>query len=134
MHKNRTPENPVCPSCETFLPDLSFVMQDFMFWIWKNYPHCHISEGFRDESTQHAYFIDGKSKVDYPESKHNTVESGRPFSHAVDLFVLDETGCAQFPIAFYQDVYSAALMASQPVVWGGSWTSFPDHDHFESET
>lgn len=131
MHKNRTPENPVCTRCQAFVPELSYVMQDFWLWITKNYLNCHIAQGFRGELQQHLDFLDGKSKVDFPESKHNVMDAGKPFSQAIDIFVLDEQGNAQWPIPFFQDLYGAALMASQPVVWGGSWLNFPDHDHFE---
>lgn len=36
---------------------------------------CVIIEGHRNEATQNEYFRAGKSKVDWPNSKHNTAPS-----------------------------------------------------------
>lgn len=134
MHKNIGPDNPKCLSCEKFLPDLSFVLQDFMLWVWQNHSNCHISEGWRNQEKQHQYFLDGKSKQDWPYSKHNNMENKAPFSLAIDLFILDEKGEAQFPLSFYQDLYHNAVLMNQPITWGGLWVDFPDSDHFEIMT
>lgn len=132
MHKNLSPQNPECSSCQAFLPSLSFVMQDFMIWVWKNYPDMHIAQGFRSEADQHADFLAGKSHLDFPRSAHNNLKDGQPFSEAVDLFQLLPNGQAAFPVSRYQDLYSAAMGASQNITWGGSWSSLKDYDHLQN--
>jgi hypothetical protein len=131
-HKNITPENPTCSSCATFLPYLSFVMQDFYLYVTKTNPDIHICQGYRTENDQHNDFLSGKSKLDWPNSAHNNLKEGLPFSEAVDLFVLDSEGKAQFPISRYQDLYDAAILSNQQINWGGLWQTFKDYDHFQN--
>lgn len=133
MHVNLTNDSPVCPSCHAFLPGLSFAMQDFMLWVWKNWSDVHICQGFRDEAAQHADFLAGKSKLDWPRSAHNNMENGTPSSEAVDLFILDPQGKAEFPVSRYQEINDQIVLAGQKIVWGGSWVTFKDLDHFQNE-
>ena len=132
MHINLSTENPVCQSCHSFFPGLSFTMQDFMLWVWKNHGDLHICQGFRPELQQHALFLEGKSKLDWPRSAHNNTENGQPCSEAVDLFVLDPDGKALFPVDRYQALHDEAILAGQPIEWGGSWLTFKDDDHFQN--
>ena len=134
MHCNISNEKPTCPRCQSFLSGLSFVMQDFYLWVVKNYPDMHIAQGARSEVDQHSDFLSGKSKLDWPKSAHNNTKDGLPFSEAIDLFVLGANGDAEFPISRYQDLYNMAIMANQPVEWGGSWTTLKDYDHFQNSS
>jgi hypothetical protein len=134
MHCNLSPENPSCSSCEVFFSGLSFVMQDFMTWVWKNNSDFHICQGSRNEVDQNADFAAGKSKLQWPNSAHNVFEDGKPFSEAVDLFVLSPDGTAQFPVDRYQSLNDQAVLTSQPVVWGGSWITFKDEDHWQNSS
>lgn len=96
---------------------------------------CTILEGHRTEETQDEYFRTGKSKVEYPNSKHNTYPS-----RAVD--------CAPYPIdwnntkRFYYFagiVKGVAEHMGLVIRWGGDWDgdndlddqSFMDLVHFE---
>ena len=132
MHKNISTENTSCASCQAFLPECSYVIQDFYLWLTKNFPDCHICQGFRSEADQHADFLAGKSKLDYPRSAHNNLKDGQPFSEAIDVFQLLPNGQAAFSPAYYQDIYNALLNASQPISWGGKWLTLVDEDHFQN--
>lgn len=134
IHKNRTSENPVCYSCEAFISGLSYVMQDFVLWVFKNYPTCHIAQGWRSEDQQHADFLDGKSQLDWPRSPHNNQELGRPFSEAVDLFFLDEHGKALFPVDKYQELNNQVQLSGHKVDWGGDFPTFKDSDHWQNSS
>lgn len=94
-----------------------------------------ILEGHRDEATQNKAFTEGKSKLKYPNGKHNSIPS-----RAVDV--------VPFPVDF-NDTKKIHLMAglvlgiaSQKGIklrWGGDWDSdmdlkdneFNDLVHFE---
>jgi len=96
---------------------------------------CSILEGYRDAETQNEYYRTGKSKVQYPDSKHNSHPS-----LAVD--------CAPYPIdwadtkRFYYFagiVKGVAASLGVEIRWGGDWDSdnvlddqtFMDLVHFE---
>ena len=131
-HVNITPESPICHSCELKLSQCSYAIQDFWLWICKNYNDMHIAQGFRNETDQHTDFLEGKSKLDWPRSAHNNMQEGAPFSEAIDIFQLVPDGTASFLISKYQDIHDAATLAGQQIIWGGSWVTFKDYDHFQS--
>ena len=84
--------------------------------------------GHRDELAQMIAFQEGKSKLDWPKSKHNKTPS-----LAVDL--------APYPID-WNDIdrfyHLAGIMKGLNhkmrrlrLTWGGDWYSFKDYPHFE---
>lgn len=94
-----------------------------------------ILEGYRNAETQDKLFKDGKSKLEYPDSKHN-----KYLSLAVDI--------APYPIAWEdrQSFYALAgimftIAHSKGIKlrWGGTWgglqdknkSGFVDLPHFE---
>lgn len=96
---------------------------------------CTILEGHRDEETQNRYFSEGKSKLQYPEGKHNQLPS-----EAVDAI--------PYPIrwddilriyAFAGFVLGVAAANDIKIRWGGDWDgdkdfkdqNFNDLVHFE---
>lgn len=98
---------------------------------------CKVLEGYRNEDIQHAAFIakPQRSKVDWPNSKHNTLPS-----HAVDV--------APYPVNWtdYDRLYCfggfvLGIAASMKIKirWGGDWdqdtevrdNKFNDLVHFE---
>lgn len=94
-----------------------------------------IIEGFRDEATQNRYYDDGKSKLRFPDSKHNR----RP-SLAVDIvpFPIDWSNRERF--YFLAGVIKGiAKKEGISIRWGGDWNSngkfedqtFHDLPHFE---
>jgi peptidoglycan L-alanyl-D-glutamate endopeptidase CwlK len=97
--------------------------------------------GYRGEEEQEEAFRNGKSKLHYPNSYHNT----EPLSHAVDLAPWDgERGVIDWdhPQRF---IYMAgvgiqiARGMGIPIVWGGDWDmdtfmrdhEFKDFPHFQ---
>lgn len=94
-----------------------------------------VLEGYRDKDKQNSLFKSGKSKVKYPDSKHNT----KP-SRAVDI--------APYPIDFEDReryfllagfILATAVSKGIDVRWGGAWrgiknlknNTFDDLGHFE---
>ena len=96
---------------------------------------CSILEGFRDEATQNEYFAEGKSKVEYPGSKHN-----RYPSRAVDVvpYPIDWADTKRF-YYFAGIVKGVAAGLDLDIRFGGDWDSdndlsdqtFNDLVHFE---
>lgn len=97
---------------------------------------CTILYGYRGEAEQNRLFLEEKSKVQYPDGKHNS----RP-SMAVDS--------ALWPVPEWEDLKSfyyfagvvkgIAMLMNIPIRWGGDWDSdndlndqtFNDLLHFE---
>lgn len=132
MHVNLSSTSPICDGCETFLLNLSPVMRSFSAWIFKTYTDIHICQGFRSEADQHADFLSGKSRLDYPRSAHNNIANGEPSSEAIDVFILNPDGTASWPLERFKELHLDALEAKQPVYWGGLWPGFPDSDHWQN--
>jgi peptidoglycan L-alanyl-D-glutamate endopeptidase CwlK len=100
---------------------------------------CSILEGRRDKDTQNELFRQGKSKLQWPDSKHNVVDPS-DLSKAID--------CVPYPIdwndwnRFYHFcglVQAVALMKGYKLRSGLDWDqdydfsdqSFNDAPHFE---
>lgn len=96
---------------------------------------CSVLQGTRTESEQAADFASGKSKLQWPNSKHNTMPS-----MAVDVapYPIDFANTMQF-YHFAGYVMAVAEGLGLKIRWGGNWTmdldlkanQFPDLDHFE---
>ena len=99
------------------------------------YIDCSVTQGHRGEDEQNKYFNEGKSKVKYPDGRHNAIPS-----NAVD--------CTPYPVDF-DDLERQALFAGFvlgtaramgiKLRWGNDWnmdfntkdTGFRDYPHFE---
>jgi len=93
--------------------------------------------GYRRKEEQDQHYKEGKSKVKWPNSKHNVYPS-----NAIDVapYPLDWFGIKRY---FYLAgiVMGVAHMKEYEVVWGGDWDSdndfsdqtFNDLGHFEVE-
>lgn len=96
---------------------------------------CTILEGHRNEETQNEYYRTGKSKVRYPDGKHNTYPS-----RAVDAapYPIDWNDIKRF-YYFAGMVKAAAYNMGISIRWGGDWDgdndlndqTFMDLVHFE---
>lgn len=99
-----------------------------------------VLEGVRSKEAQNLYFIQGKSKLKWPRSKHNVLNPSEK-SRAVDI--------APYPID-WEDEYQFILLAGIvlgiahskgiKIRWGGDWNgdnkfneNFVDMPHFELE-
>jgi len=97
---------------------------------------CTITEGFRGQEKQDEYYRTGKSKVKYPEGKHNQ----KP-SLAIDVapYPIDWRDTKRF-YYFAGIVKAAAYALGIKIRWGGAWDGelneshqFMDLVHFELE-
>lgn len=86
--------------------------------------------GFRDQADQDKAFMQGYSKVKWPNGKHN-----RNPSQAVDIAPID-CGMVTWdkPELFDKLAAHIAICAKDldiAVVWGGSWKDFVDLPHWQ---
>lgn len=97
-----------------------------------------VTEAHRDQATQNRYFQLGKSKVPWPNGKHNSIPSD-----ALDLVPYvngkiswDKNHC----LVLAGVILAAAAMAKIKIRWGGNWDmdgepvtdqDFQDLVHFE---
>lgn len=99
--------------------------------------NCTIVQGHRDKKTQNKYYTEGKSKLQWPNSKHNT----KP-SRAVDVAPYIDGKISwnkEQCYAFGGFVLGVAAMMGIKLRWGADWDgdknindqSFNDLVHFE---
>lgn len=85
-----------------------------------------VVEGYRDKTTQNKYFSAGKSKVQYPNSKHNVNPS-----NAMDLGVYINNKLTFDPKYYYYlngIIQAYALTMKVGIRWGGDWDGDGDYD------
>lgn len=127
-------EGASCPLCEEKLAEAH---PELVKWYRKKVkafkPEAHISCSYRGEADQAQAVQEGKSRLAFPHSPHNkTGPDGKPEARALDLFVL-EGGLARFPSLWYTAIAATAVMAKDPILWGGTWKKLGDLDHFQLE-
>jgi peptidoglycan L-alanyl-D-glutamate endopeptidase CwlK len=99
------------------------------------YYDCSVICGYRDKEAQDIAFHDGKSKLQYPHSPHNSYPS-----NAADVVPcpIDWNDRVKF-VHFAGFVQATAKQLGIKIRWGGDWTqdnnlkndSFVDLPHFE---
>lgn len=114
-------------SCD---PRLAALLEE----IVKHYD-CTVLQGHRDEETQNRYFDEGRSKVRWPDGKHNSQPS-----MAVDVapYPIDWEDKQRFYL-FSGYVLGTARQMGINLRWGGDWDgdwdirdqTFDDLVHFE---
>ena len=99
------------------------------------YFDCTVIQGYRGKEEQNKYFKEGKSKVKYPNGRHNASPS-----NAVDVvpYPIDwkDTDRMYYFAGFVKGI---AANLGIPIRWGGDWndntevkdTNFKDLPHFE---
>lgn len=125
-HTNET----TCVSCEQKLISVHPYLRDWFHRLKLDHLDLHISWGFRDKENQDKAFSEGKSKLKWPDSKHNKMKDGVPCSEALDLFQL-VNGQAVFDKVFYGTLATKCKKNLDDIAWGGLWKSLGDFDHFE---
>ena len=100
-----------------------------------NYVDCSVLEGHRGEERQEKLFKDGKTKVHYPDGRHNASPS-----RAVDVvpYPVDWDDRERFHL-FAGFVLGIAYSMDISLRWGGDWNQnfevddnqFDDFPHFE---
>ena len=109
-----------------------------LFNIVVQHYDCTIVQGYRGKAEQDQYYAEGKSKLKFPDSKHNKYPS-----KAIDVapyvkgkgVVWDREQCTHFG-GFVSGI---ATMMGIKLRWGGNWNSsndlqqnsFDDLPHFE---
>ncbi len=98
-------------------------LQILFFEIIRHYD-CTILEGHRSEERQDELYRVGQSKVEYPDSKHNTIPS-----MAVDVapYPIDWNDTKRF-YHFAGFVIATAKQLGLDIRWGGDWDSDNDLD------
>ena len=109
-------------------------LQELFYEVVKHFD-CSIIEGHRGEERQNKAFADGKSKVKYPNGKHNKFPSV-----AVDVapYPIDWSDRDRFHY-FGGFVLGVAKEMGMNIRWGGDWNQdthtkdnkFDDLVHFE---
>jgi|SRR6185436_1771865 len=83
--------------------------------------------GHRNQEDQDRAFAEGKSKLKWPKSRHNTTPS-----EAIDAAVYpvnwnDIESFKKLAVKFKE----AAARVNVEIEWGGDWKTFKDWDHFQ---
>ena len=109
-------------------------LQALFFEVIK-FADCAILEGHREQERQDRLYEEGKSKLSFPNSKHNKLPS-----LAVDAapYPIDWNDTARF-YYFGGIVRGIAFKMDIPIRWGGDWDgdlqvkdqTFNDLPHFE---
>lgn len=120
-----------CELCAKKLLDAYPAMVSWFCWVKGLFPTAHVSWSFRGKEDQDKLFEQKKTKLRWPESKHNFTVEGVPQSKALDLFELREDGKAYFEEGFYSKINEATKAQSLPIRWGGTFKNFKDMPHFE---
>lgn len=126
----RHSNDPVCTRCNKIMEEAD---SDLVYWFFimrSEFIDLHVSCAWRGEHDQNFYFKTGKSKVQWPNSKHNVMENGSPCSKAIDVFRL-KNGMAEFRFEYYKQVSDFLKSQNAPILWGGDFKKFKDGPHFE---
>lgn len=119
-------------------PDL----QKLFLEVIKHYD-CTVLEGNRGEEKQHEDFLTGKSKVDWPNGKHNKLPSDAadvvPYPLDWELVTKEDRAAINEMYLFVGKVLGIAEMMEIPIRSGADWDGDGDitdqqlHDlpHFE---
>ena len=82
--------------------------------------------------SQNEAHAEGKSKLSWPNSKHNTIKpDGTPCAEALDLFQICSNGMAAWSWKYFKQIADEVAAHAEPIKWGGAWQKFDDSDHFE---
>lgn len=96
--------------------------------------------GFRDEESQNRAYHVGLSNLKWPESKHNRMIEGAPYSDAVDLaFAPIDWHNINLWHYFAGFIIGVGYAMGEPLRWGGDWDGdndlkdqkLNDYGHFE---
>lgn len=130
--------DPICTRCEMFLITTHPELANWWRAVRPCYPDLHISESWRNKADQDADVAGGKSFTPWPTSYHNRTANGKPCSHALDVFIQNNTypkGEWGDPLTEMSREIDKKFKPEFPyITWGGNWNSkLHDNDHFQIE-
>lgn len=121
----------VCPLCADKLREAHPLLVDwFNHDIKPKYTDAHISWSWRGRDEQEKAFVEGKTKLHFPDSAHNKMNGLVKYSCALDLFQINN-GVAKFAPLWYAKLAQEIEKNKLPLIWGGAWKHLGDQDHFE---
>lgn len=114
---------------EDRLKDCHADLQTICRTVIQEYDHSVIC-GYRDEEAQGKAFKDGKSKLQWPDSKHNQLPS-----MAVDVapYPIDWDNTERFH-ELAGHMLEVAYLLNINLEWGGHWKTFKDFPHYQLKT
>ena len=124
-----------CPKCLEKLEMVHPYMQNWFLWVKSHWSEAHVAVGWRNEQDQNSAYMNGRSKLPWPQSLHNHMDMDNPgnltpCSKALDIFqIIDHR--AIFDGDWCQEVNDLTKQNGYKIRWGGSFQSIPDLDHFE---
>lgn len=122
MHHLNLPE---CPQCSSILHRYPNPHPHLVKWVaaFRGANNdAHISACGRGKEDQERDFAKGVSRAHWGQSPHN-------YNAAVDWFRITQAGGAAFDRPWFQAKF--ATLNDPQLLWGGSFTSFPDFPHVE---
>ncbi len=120
---------PYCHGCEKKLDEGHELLRKWFHVAKKLDEDVHISWVFRTKEEQDLCNKIGTSKSIWPDSKHNHMVGGFPYSLAMDLF--KQVGNVYYASkSFYKHINEILIANGSPLTWGGNWL-MPDYPHFE---
>lgn len=120
-----------CALCDAKLEQAHHEIGYWFREIKKSFPDVHVSCTFRNKIDQDIAYQEGRSRLKWPNSKHNLMNGNTPCSRAFDLFMLRPDFVAEWRPAYFKEIADLLLMFNAPIVWGGAWKKFTDYPHFQ---
>ncbi len=121
----------MCDRCAKFLTQAHPMISFWFYRIREVFPNVHTCRVWCGKEEQDRLVLEGASKLKWPFSQHNFEKDGVPRSRAMDLFLLNPEGEAEFPHHLYVDICGWLKSQGAPIECGVEWANFPDGDHFQ---
>lgn len=125
----------LCDRCAKMLEDAHEDVSYAFYRAKEAFPSLHTSCVYRSKDAQDAEVKAGRSYLKWPMSKHNACGPDKtPRSEAMDLFLLNEKGEAEFRMGFYVQVANFFEDSGLAIDWGGHFKQLVDGPHFQLRT
>ncbi len=131
MANSHTNARARCPLCEEKIKLAHPALQEFWIDVKQEFPDVHLSWVWRGEEEQNLFLEEKKTTEAWPNSLHNSMKNGKPCARAFDVFRLGSDGKAQYPPRFFYQISEYLVRLKAPIIWGGSWKTFGDGDHYQ---
>lgn len=106
---------------DTCHPALVYVAREALYTEVMDFGVIH---GYRGKALQDSLYLNGKSTLKWPNSKHNKTENGEPYSWAIDIMIY-VNGKASWFRDYYIVMSGVFLTCAKKlgidIIWGGNW-------------